>query len=59
MLGRGLDELERDQLEAALLEAGDDGADEAALDAVGLRAEIAQISDCACTCALRLALTMM
>ena len=32
-----MDELEGDQLEAALLEAVDDGADEPALDAVGLR----------------------
>ena len=37
VLGRGVDELERDELEAALLEAVDDVADEPALDAVGLR----------------------
>ena len=36
VLGGGVNELERNELEAALLEAGDDGADEAALDAVGL-----------------------
>lgn len=36
MLGRGVDELECDELEAARFEAGDDGADEGALDAIGL-----------------------
>ena len=41
MLGGGVDELEGDELEAALLEAGDDVADDAALDAIGLNAQIA------------------
>ena len=36
VLGGGVNELERDELEAALLEAADDVADEATLDAVGL-----------------------
>ena len=37
VLGGGVNELERDELEAALLEAADDVADEAALDAVRLQ----------------------
>ena len=37
VLGGGVNELERDELEAALLEAADDVADEATLDAVGLQ----------------------
>jgi len=36
VFGRSVDELESDELEAALLEAGDDVSDESALDAVGL-----------------------
>ena len=38
VLGGSVDELERGELEAALLEAGDDVADDATLDAVGLHA---------------------
>jgi hypothetical protein len=36
VLGGGVDELEGDKFEAALLEAADDVSDETALDAVGL-----------------------
>ena len=37
VLGGGVNELERDELETALLETADDVADEAALDAVRLQ----------------------
>jgi len=37
VLGSGVNELEGNELEAALLEPGDDLADEAALNAVGLQ----------------------
>jgi hypothetical protein len=36
VIGRGVDEFESDELETALLKAGDDVSDETALDAVGL-----------------------
>ena len=42
-----MDELEGDQLEAALLEAADDVADESALDTVGLQ-RARPVSGCSC-----------
>ena len=42
-LARG-DELQGDELETALFEAGDDGADESALDAIGLDHDVGAFS---------------
>ncbi len=53
----GVDELEGDQLEAALLEAGDDLADEVALNAVRLGGELCELRDR--DIVLRLTLIMM
>lgn len=48
----GRDELEGHQLVAALLEAADDGADQAALDAVGLDSNEAMLLACVVVCRL-------
>ena len=60
MLSCRVDKLECNDLEAALLKTADDGANEAALDAVGLYAAITQIShNGAQMDGLKPALTMM